>query len=141
MSSVPIIHNMSIKKQVLNTLYIMLADIKFSRANLILHNMSIKEQVSLLSKFEEKCKNVIEEIDKKHNIYVQSLKETLEPAHELAVLTPLRIMFCKIKIVQSELMSDDISIEKQIHIFAKLDKECTNYIADAELLCNSELLN
>jgi hypothetical protein len=141
---------MSIKKQVLNTLYIMLADIKFSRANLILHNMSIKEQVSLLSKFEEKCKNVIEEIDKKHNIYVQSLKETLEPAftrlavqsaHELAVLTPLRIMFCKIKIVQSELMSDDISIKKQIHIFAKLDKECTNYIADAELLCNSELLN
>jgi flagellar biosynthesis component FlhA len=119
---------MSIKKQVLNTLYIMLADIKFSRANLILHNMSIKEQASLLAEFEEKCKNVIDEIDKKQNIYVP-------------VLTPLRIMFCKIKIVQSELMSDDISIEKQMHIFAKLDKECTNYIADTELLCNSELLN
>lgn len=117
---------MNIKKQVLNTLYIMLADIKFSRANIILHNMSIKEQISLLSEFEEKCKNIIDEINKKQNIYVP-------------VLTPLRIMFCKIKIGQSELMSDDISIEKQMHIFAKLDNECTNYIAVTELLCNSEL--
>ena len=71
--------------------------------------------MSLLSKF-----NVINEIDLKQNIYVQ---------------TGMSLEFSS----KTVPLSNDLSIEKQIHIFAKLDKECTNYIA--ELLCNSELLN